>query len=99
MNSALAFGFCFLSGYLVVSSSWKCDKANKSERWMKLFMSAGFGIGIFSIAFFVERWLGIVDILAADSCLITLLLAAYLVARARRTSEDLPASKFADIKL
>jgi hypothetical protein len=99
MNIVLALGLAFLSGYLVVSAGWPGERTNKSERWMKLFMSAGFGIGIFSIAFFVERWLGIVDILAADSCLITLLLAAYLVARARRTSEDLPASKFADIKL
>jgi hypothetical protein len=99
MNIALAFGFCFLSGYLVVSSSWKCDKANKSERWMKLFMSAGFGIGIFSIAFFFEQWLGIVHILATDLCLITLLLAVYLVARAARKSENLTVSKFADVKL
>jgi hypothetical protein len=99
MNIALALGFCFLSGYLVVSSSWKCEKANKSERWMKLFISAGFGIGIFSIAFFVERWLGIVHILATDLCLITLLLAVYLVARVRRKSENLTGSQFADVKV
>ena len=99
MNIVLALGLAFLSGYLVVSAAWQGEKANKSERGMKLFISAGFGIGIFSIAFIVERWLGIVHILATDLCLITLPLIVYLVARARRTSEDLPASKFADIKL
>jgi hypothetical protein len=99
MNIALALGYCFLSGYLVASSFWKCEKANKSERWMKLFISAGFGIGIFSIAFFVERWLGIVHILATDLWLITLLFAVHLVARARRKSENLTASKVADVKL
>jgi hypothetical protein len=99
MNIALALGLCFLSGYLLVSSSWKCEKANKSERWMKLFMSAGFGIGIFSIAFFVERWLGIVHIITTDLWLITSLLAVYLVARARRKSENLTAPKFADVEL
>ena len=99
MNIVLALGFAFLSGYLVVSAAWQGEKANKSERWMKLFISAGFGIGIFSIAFFVERWLGIVHILATDLCLIALLLAVYLTTRARRKSESVPASKFADVKL
>jgi hypothetical protein len=99
MNIALVLGFSFLSGYLVVSAAWPREMANKSEWWMKLFISAGFGIGIFSIAFFVERWLGVVHILATDLCLITLLLAVNLVARARRKSESLTASKFADVKL
>ncbi len=99
MKIALVLGLSFLSGYLVVSAAWPREKANKSERCMKLFISAGFGIGIFSIAFFVERWLGIVHILATDLCLITLLLAVYLVARARRKSESLTAPKFADVKL
>lgn len=98
MNIALALGFCFLSGYLVVSSSWKCEKANKSEQWMKIFISAGFGIGVFSIAFFVERWLRIVHILATDLCLITLLLAVYLVARARKSPNSI-ASGVPDLKL
>src|SRR5579864_2292513 len=99
MNIALALGLSFLSGYLVISAAWPGERANKSERWMKLFISVGFGIGIFSIAFFVERWLGIVHILAIDLCLIALLLAVYLTARARRKSEYVPASEFADVKL
>jgi dolichyl-phosphate-mannose-protein mannosyltransferase len=99
MNIVLALGLSFLSGYLVVSAAWPGEKANKPERWMKLFISAGFGFGIFSLAFFIERLLGINHILATDLCLITLLLAVYLVARARRKSENLPASKFADVKV
>jgi dolichyl-phosphate-mannose-protein mannosyltransferase len=99
MNIVLALGLSFLSGYLVVSAAWPRQKANKSERWMELFISAGFGFGIFSIAFFVERWLAIVHILATDLCLITLLLATYIVTRARRKSENLPVSKFTDVKL
>jgi len=99
MNIVLALGLSFLSGYLVVSVAWPRQKANKSERWMELFISAGFGFGIFSLAFFVERWLGIVHILATDLCLTTLLLATYLVTRVRRKSENLPASKFPDVKL
>jgi hypothetical protein len=99
MNIVLALGLSFGSGYLIVSASWPREKANESEWWMKLFISAGFGIGIFSIVFFVERWLGIVHILATDLCLITLLLATYLVTRARHKSENLPAPKFADFKL
>src|SRR6266550_538828 len=81
MNIVLALGLSFLSGYLIVSAAWPRDNANQPERWMKLFISAGFGIGIFSIAYFVDRWLGIVHILATDLCLVTLLLAVYLLAR------------------
>ncbi len=99
MNIVLASGLSFLSGYLVVSAAWPRERANKLEWWMKLFMSGGFGIGIFSIVFFIERWLGIVHILATDLCLITLLLVGYLVARAHRKSENPPPSKFADVKL
>ena len=99
MNIVLALGLSFLSGYLVVSAAWPRERANKSEWWMKLFMSAGFGIGIFSIVFFIERWLGIVHILATDLCLVALLLVGYLGARAHRKSENPPPSKFADITL
>jgi len=98
MNIALALGFCFISGYLVISSAWPRALANKSESLMKLFLSAGLGFGVFSIAFFVERLLGIVHILATDLCLVTLLLAVYLVVRAPRQSANLTASKFADFK-
>src|ERR1700756_3442048 len=99
MNIVLALGLSFLSGYLVVSGEWARERGQKSEWGMKLFMSAGFGMGIFSIVFFIERWLGIVHILATDLCLVALLLVGYLGARAHRKSENPPPSKFADITL
>ena len=88
MNISLAFGLCFAAGYSVVSSAWTQEKSNKAEWFMKLFLSAGFGIGIFSVTFFVDRLLGIVHILATDLGLTALLLVVYLLARARRTSEN-----------
>jgi hypothetical protein len=96
MNIALALGFCFISGYLFISSAWTPEKGNKAERLMRLFLAAGFGLGIFSIAFFVERLLGIVHVLAADSCLVTLLLGVYLLVRARSKPANSMASKFPD---
>ena len=98
MNIVLALGLSFLSGYLIVSAAWPRDNANQPERWMKLFISAGFGIGIFSIAYFVDRWLGIVHILATDLCLVTLLLAVYLLARARRKPSNSIADPVPDLK-
>jgi hypothetical protein len=98
MNIALVLGPCFLSGYLVVSAAWPREKASKSERWMRLFLSAGFGIGIFSLAFFIERLLGIVHRLAADLCVTGLLLGVYLFARSRRKSSNSIASSVPDIK-
>ena len=99
MNFALALGFCFISGYLVISAAWPGEEADQSEWLMKLFLSAGFGFGIFSIAFFIERLLGIVHILATDLCLLTLLLGVYLRLRASRKPANSIASEFPDFKL
>src|ERR1700751_397915 len=99
MNIALAFGLCFAAGYLAVSSAWTQEKSNKAEWLMKMFLSAGFGIGIFSVTFFVDRLLGIVHILATDLGLTALLLVVYLLARARRTSGNSIRREFLGIEL
>src|ERR1700758_3159574 len=100
MNIALAFGLCFAVGYIVVSSAWTQEKSNKAEWFMKLFLSAGFGIGIFSVTFFVDRLLGIVNILATDLGLTAfLLLVVCLLARARRASENSIRRKLPDFEL
>ncbi len=88
MNIVLALGLGFATGYLTISSAWTDETSGRSERLMKLFLSAGFGFGIFSIAFFFERLLGIVHVLATDLCLTTMLLGMYLLARTRRKSAN-----------
>ena len=99
MNIGMALGLCFATGYLAISSAWTDETSGRSERLMKLFLSAGFGFGIFSISFFVERLLGIVHILATDLCLTMLLLGVYLLARSRRKSANSIASRFPDFGL
>ena len=99
MNIPLALGLSFLSGYVVVSAAWPHQESARSELLMKLFMSIGFGFGIFSLAFFIERLLGIVHILAVDLCVTGSLLGVYLLARARRKSSNSIASRVPDLKL
>jgi hypothetical protein len=99
MNIAPALGFCLVSGCLVISSAWTRAKASTSEWLMKLFLSAGFGFGVLSIAFFIEPLLGIVHILATDLYLTTLLLGVYLLVRAHRKSVNSTAYTSPDIKL
>jgi len=99
MNIALACGLCLAAGYLVVSWAWRHEKSNKAEWFVKLFLSAGFGIGIFSVTFFVDLLLAIVHILATDLGLTALLLVVYLLARARRTPENSIRSKLPDFEV
>jgi hypothetical protein len=99
MNIPLALGLCFISGYLVTSTGWPCKESNRSEWFMKLFFSAGFGFGICSLAFFIERLLDIVHILSTDLCLTSLLLGVYLFAHARRKPSTSIASSVPDLKL
>ena len=99
MNIPLALGLCFLSGYLIISAAWPHQESGRSEWWMKLFLSVGFGFGIFSLAFFIERLLGIVHILAADLCVTGLLLGAYFLARARRKPSNSIASRVPGLNL
>ena len=99
MNIVLALGLCFISGCLAISSAWTHEAADRSERLMKLFLSVGFGLGIFSISFFVERLLGIVHIRATDLCLTTLLLGIYFWARSRRRSAHSIVSRLPDLRL
>jgi len=99
MNIVLALGLCFATGYLAISSAWTHGTAGRSEWLVKLFVSAGFGLGTFSITFFVERLFGIVHILATDLCLTTLLLGVSFLARSRRKSANSIASGFPDFQL
>ncbi|MBZ5685820.1 MAG: glycosyltransferase family 39 protein [Acidobacteriia bacterium] len=99
MNITLALGLCFISGYMVTSAAWPCQESNKSEWWMNLSLSVGFGFGIFSSAYFIERLLGIVHILTADLCVTGVLLGVYLFVRARRRPSNSIISRVPDLKL
>jgi hypothetical protein len=98
MNISLALALCFMSGYLVISTAWPRQTSGKSECWMKLSLSVGFGFGIFSLAFFIERVLSIVHTLAADLFLTTLLLGLYIFARDRHKPSNSIASSVTDLK-
>jgi len=83
MTIALAVALCLASGYLVIALAWPHAKMNFCESLINLFLSAGFGIGVFSIIFFVARILGVTRILFLDLFVTAALLAAYLLLRTR----------------
>lgn len=77
----LALLMCVASGYLWVSAAWPGDKSGISELALKLSLSLGFGIGIFSAVFFVVRVLGATHLVAIDACVLGLLLILYFLRR------------------
>src|SRR5215475_3968181 len=72
----LAMALCLASGYLLLATAWPFPKPGASELVMKLSLSAGFGVGIFSVVFLAARLLGLTRLTAVDTAVVLLLLAA-----------------------
>jgi hypothetical protein len=79
----LAVVFCIASGGLLVALTWPHCKASLSERVLKLSLSLGFGLAIFSVEFFFERLLGINHAVWFDAGCMGLLFVLYLIVRRR----------------
>ena len=75
--SILALALCLASGFLLISTAWRRRKPSPSELLMKLSLSAGFGLGIFSVVFFVVRPLGLTRLIAVDTALLLSLLVVW----------------------
>ncbi len=91
MAIVLAAALCLTWGYLIVASAWPRGRAMTPELLMKFFLSVGFGLGIFSVVFFVAQWLAITRVLIADSFVTAALLGLYLLRRYRsRRTDSIP---------
>ena len=99
MAIALALAICLASGYLVVATAWPLHDTSSCEWWMKLFLSLGFGIGIFSVVFFFERVLGITHLAFADLCAAAALAGLYWLRRTRPKRSHSIACPVADFRL
>jgi hypothetical protein len=71
---------CFALGFAIVSSGWG-RAASPAERMLKLFLSAGYGLGAFSILFLVWRVLAIASLRTLDLLAFPLLLIGWLLTR------------------
>jgi hypothetical protein len=91
MAIALALISSFVSGYLIIVSGWPVRPWSSYDRLLRASLSAGFGVGIFSVIFFLALVLRLTHLLAADLLASAALLAAFLLLSARRTpSVNLP---------
>lgn len=78
-----ALVLCLASGYSLVSWAWLREKTSLSVAIVKLTISVGFGMAIFSLEFFFERLLGISHLVGVDVFFLGLILVLYVIGRRR----------------
>lgn len=83
MELALAVICCLGSGYVVVALGWPQPSQSVYQPLLRASLSAGFGVGIFSIIFFLARVLGLNHLLAIDLVVLGLLIVALWLPRTR----------------
>jgi Dolichyl-phosphate-mannose-protein mannosyltransferase len=76
----LAALLCFGLGFALVSTAWT-RAASPAERMLKFFLSAGYGLGAFSILFLVLRALGSASVPTIDVLAFAVLLIGWLLRR------------------
>jgi len=82
MSVASAIALCLGSGYLLVGSAWPSSES-RSDLLLRLSLSVGFGVGIFSVVFFLARVFDIDRFIAIDMLIVALLAAMFFLRRSR----------------
>jgi Dolichyl-phosphate-mannose-protein mannosyltransferase len=90
MALALAVISCLASGYFLVAVAWP-RRAPGSDRLLRASLSVGYGIGAWSLVFFLGRVSGQHHWLAIDVCVMVLLAAAFFLRRAKSIPRPRPA--------
>ena len=80
MVPGLAVLQCLGLGLAIVSTGWT-RAASPAERMLKFFLSAGYGLGAFSILYLVLRVFGVASLLFMDVFAFALFLVAWLLTR------------------
>jgi hypothetical protein len=97
MKLALAALICLGSGFLIVRIGWRRRAETISGYAFRGSLSVGFGLGIFSVVYFLSVLLGVTHLIAADVSVFGLLLVSALLLRTRASmtvtepSHDQPA--------
>jgi len=77
----LAPALCLASGYFLLALTWPPRKMSPAEILIQIALSAGFGLGIFSIVFFFECLLGSSHLVMTDVLVLVLLIVLYVLRR------------------
>jgi hypothetical protein len=86
MAIVLAGILCFVTGFLVVALGVGPGLRSRSVLLLRGSLSAGFGLAIFSILYFLARWSGFLHLWAIDGAVCAILLIAITFVRKRRVN-------------
>jgi hypothetical protein len=81
---AAAF-LCVASGFLLVGLSYSRQRPLFSDLLLKVSLSVGFGLGIFSVVYFLSLLLGVTQLFLVDSAVFALFVIGFLLLRAHGT--------------
>src|SRR6478736_6147320 len=82
MTVAIAIAICFASGYFIVALTWP-NRALHFHLPLRLSLSVGFGLGMYSAIFFLTRLWNIDHLMTIDVLSLTALVVAFLIRRTR----------------
>jgi hypothetical protein len=86
---------CVASGFVVVGLGCSRQYPRASDLALRVALSFGFGLGIFSVVFFLARVSGVTNLIALDLVMFALLLASFFSLRTRaKTTATIPPAKF-----
>ena len=83
MALALPALMCVASGLVVVSLCWTRRSPLASDLLLRVSLAVGFGLGIFSVIYFVVRLSGATHLMLVDAAVFLVLLVVFLVFRSR----------------
>jgi hypothetical protein len=91
MTSTLPILLCLASGFVIVCLGWPRQVPIASDLLLKTSLSAGYGLGIFSVVFFLSKVFGVTNLVVVDLLLLVLLVVA-LFLRTRASALSLSSS-------
>lgn len=87
MAPVLSVLFCLASGFVFISLAWSRAPL-LADFLLRLSLAGGFGLGIFSVVFFLARVSGVTNLLPIDIGIVLLLLVAQLLFRKKSDSQS-----------
>ena len=85
---------CLASGFVLACLGWSRQCPRASDLLLRAALSFGFGLGIFSVVFFLARVSGITNLIALDLVVFVLLLASFFLLRTRaKTAGTIPLAR------
>jgi len=99
MTFALTIISCLAAGYLIVALGWPRPAKRFSELLLRASLSVGYGLGLFSLLFFLARVLGISHLVAIDVVVLAMLCAAFLLIRTRILAAQSPVRSDENVRL